>query len=261
GPEVIAVVWTLAMVAACFLAARIYSKRRGHKGLWWDDMLLMASWVMLALFAGAITYCVQVGVGSHVNSSNVKQTPVQLCTIIATVFSVLGAAWSKTSFALTLLRITRASNSRILYWGIWVVAVSLNAVLSFNALVWFVYCSPSAGAWNAKIHAQCWSRLVVVDYTRFAAAYSGAMDFVLAVVPWAVILRLRSIPLREKMGVAMGMSLGVFAGCTATMRAITVGALYSGDYTYDEGQLFIWTGAEIAMTIVATSIPILRTLV
>lgn len=51
------------------------------------------------------------------------------------------------------------------------------------------------------------------------------------------------------------------AGCTAIMRSITVGALHSSDYTFDEGQLFIWTGAEIAMTIVATSIPILRALV
>lgn len=209
GTQVIAIVWILTVLAAGFLAARIYSKRRSHRGLWWDDMLLTASWAMLALFAGASTYCVQVGVGSHVNSSRVEQVPVQLCTIIATVFSVLGAAWSKTSFALTLLRITGASNSRMLYWAIWGVVVSMNAVLSFNAIVWFVYCKPSAGAWDATLHARCWNRAVVVNYTRFAAAYSGAMDFALAVVPWAVILKLRSIKLREKLGVAVGMSLGV----------------------------------------------------
>lgn len=44
------------------------------------------------------------------------------------------------------------------------------------------------------------------------------------------------------------------------MRAITVPSLYSGDYTYEAGQLFIWTGAELATTIVAASIPILRAL-
>lgn len=44
------------------------------------------------------------------------------------------------------------------------------------------------------------------------------------------------------------------------MRAITVPTLYSGDYTYEAGQLFIWTGAELATTIVAASIPILRAL-
>lgn len=44
------------------------------------------------------------------------------------------------------------------------------------------------------------------------------------------------------------------------MRAVTVPSLYSGDYTYEAGQLFIWTGAELATTIVAASIPILRVL-
>lgn len=209
GPVVIAIVWTMTVLAAGFLAARIYSKRRSHKGLWWDDVLLTASWVMLALFAGATIYCVQVGIGSRLTSSTVKERPVQLCTIIATVFSVLGAAWSKTSFALTLLKITGASNQRMLYWAIWGVVVSMNAVLSFNAIIWFVYCKPTAGAWDSTLHAQCWNRAAVVNYTRFAAAYSGAMDFVLAVVPWAVILKLRSIKLRDKLGVAMGMSLGV----------------------------------------------------
>lgn len=44
------------------------------------------------------------------------------------------------------------------------------------------------------------------------------------------------------------------------MRAITVPTLSGDDYSYEAGQLFIWTGAELAMTIVAASIPILRAL-
>lgn len=44
------------------------------------------------------------------------------------------------------------------------------------------------------------------------------------------------------------------------MRALTVPTLYTSDYTYESGQLFIWTSAELAVTIVAASIPILRAL-
>lgn len=44
------------------------------------------------------------------------------------------------------------------------------------------------------------------------------------------------------------------------MRAITVPTLNGTDYSYEAGQLFIWTGAELATTIVAASIPILRVL-
>ncbi|KAF3760941.1 hypothetical protein M406DRAFT_220816, partial [Cryphonectria parasitica EP155] len=258
GLEVIGVVWPLVTVAACFLAARVSIKRRSRKGLWWDDVLLIASWVMLVLFASATTYCVHIGLGSHSGAAGIQQRPMQLWTIIATVFAVLGAAWSKTSFALTLLRITKASQGRTLYWSIWAIVATMNAVLFFNAIIWFIYCKPAAGARDADLHAQCWERGVVVRYTEFAAAYSAAMDFVLA-VPWVIFMKLR-MRLKEKLGVVVCMSLGVFAGCTSIMRSITVPTLSSSDYTYETGQLFIWTGAELATTIVAASIPVLRAL-
>lgn len=51
------------------------------------------------------------------------------------------------------------------------------------------------------------------------------------------------------------------AGSTSIMRAVTVPTLNGSDYSYQAGQLFIWTGAELAATIVAASIPILRALI
>lgn len=206
GPELLAVVWVCVFIAGCFLSARLYVKKRHEKGFWWDDHLLMASWIMLALFAATSTYCVSVGLGSHASSSTVQQTPLQLSILIATVFSVMGAAWSKTSFALTLLRITR-EGSRGLYWGIWCVVVTMNVILTFNALVQFVWCTPAQAAWTAHMDGTCWDRNVVVRYTQFAAYYSACMDFILAAVPFAVIAKL-SMRLKEKLGVITCMSLG-----------------------------------------------------
>lgn len=47
---------------------------------------------------------------------------------------------------------------------------------------------------------------------------------------------------------------------TSIFRAVHIPALYSNDYTFDEANLFIWTAAELATTIIATSIPVLRAL-
>lgn len=207
GPQVLGVVWTLTVIAACFLAARLWVKQRHSKGVWWDDHLLVLSWGMLVLFASTTTYCVHVGLGSHSGSSILQQSPLQLGVIIATVFSVLGAAWSKTSFAFTLLRITR-EGSRIIYWGIWCVIITLNVVLVFNAILQFIWCTPAQMAWNPNIEGQCWDRKVVVRYTQFAAYYSAAMDFVLATVPVTVLMHLQ-MRLKEKIGVIVCMSLGV----------------------------------------------------
>lgn len=44
------------------------------------------------------------------------------------------------------------------------------------------------------------------------------------------------------------------------MRAIYLPALYTQDYTWDEASLFVWTATELATTIVAASIPVLRPL-
>lgn len=207
GPQVLGVVWTLTVIAACFLAARLYVKQRHSKGVWWDDHLLVVSWGMLVLFASTTTYCVHVGLGSHSGSDTLQQSPLQLGVIIATIFSVLGAAWSKTSFAFTLLRITR-EGSRIIYWGIWCVVVTLNVVLVFNAILQFIWCTPAQMAWNPSVQGQCWDRSVVVRYTQFAAYYSAAMDFVLATVPVTVLMHLQ-MRLKEKIGVIVCMSLGV----------------------------------------------------
>src|SRR5690349_15135447 len=45
GPKLNAVIWTLTSFAAVFLALRIYCKTVLARGLWWDDWILIASWV------------------------------------------------------------------------------------------------------------------------------------------------------------------------------------------------------------------------
>lgn len=207
GTEINVVVWVMTFVATCLLAMRLYIKFRGQKGLWWDDHALILSWVMLLAYAGTTTFCVHVGLGSHGGSSNIQVSALQLGVVISTVFSTLGAAWSKTSFAVTLLRITR-DGDRSIYWAIWCVIITMNVVLAFNAIIGFIWCDPPQAAWSLHVDAKCWDRAVVVRYTVFGAAYSAAMDFLLAMVPWFVIMKL-SIKRKEKLGVAFCMSLGI----------------------------------------------------
>lgn len=208
GPEILGLVWVMVVVAAAFLGLRLWVKMRSRKGLWWDDHLLVASWAMLVLFSVTTTLCTRAGLGSHVLDADIQQTPLQLGVNVATVFSVLGAAWSKTSFALTLLRITRDGDQRVVYLGIWAVIVTMNVVLTFNAIVQFIWCVPAARAWDASLDGHCWDRSVVVRYTQFAAYYSASMDFALALVPWKVLVGLR-MRLKEKLGVLACMSLGI----------------------------------------------------
>lgn len=45
GPEIDIVLWTLTSISLLFLVLRLYCKSYRHKDLWWDDWILILSWV------------------------------------------------------------------------------------------------------------------------------------------------------------------------------------------------------------------------
>jgi len=45
GPQINFTIWLLTALSAAFLALRVYCKFLRHRGLWWDDYILIASWV------------------------------------------------------------------------------------------------------------------------------------------------------------------------------------------------------------------------
>lgn len=206
GPVVLGVCWAEAGVTAIFLGLRLYVKLTTHRNLYWDDYLLIASWFTLVAFSATAIHGVQFGLGQHnaLNEYHDGGVQLQLTVVIATTFSVLGAALSKTSFAITLLRLTKGLMRNI----IWFAIISMNVILVFNVILQFIWCQPASAAWHSGRNGTCWSRKFIVYYSVAAAAYSALMDILLAMIPWAVIMRLR-MHTKEKIAVAVCMSLGI----------------------------------------------------
>lgn len=207
APMLFAVCWSMTGIAALFLGTRLYVKITTQRQLWWDDHVLVASWWMLVAFSTTVSYGTKFGLGTHhynISIAGNNQSHVQLVVVIATVFSVMGASWSKTSFAIMLLRITQGT----IKYVIWFIMISMNLILTFNAILQFVWCQPAYVAWNSGQGGTCWSRDVIVSYSVAAASYSAAMDILLAMVPWAVLMKLK-MQMREKVGIAVCMSLGL----------------------------------------------------
>lgn len=48
GSEVDIALWSLTAASCLFLTLRIYCKSYKHKDLWWDDWILILSWVRAA---------------------------------------------------------------------------------------------------------------------------------------------------------------------------------------------------------------------
>lgn len=66
---------------------------------------------------------------------------------------------------------------------------------------------------------------------------------------------------KEKVTIACGLSLGVFAGACSIVRTIELQSLSSMEnYVYDTSTMLIWSSSEVCLTIVCACIPVLRPL-
>lgn len=86
------------------------------------------------------------------------------------------------------------------------------------------------------------------------------MDFVLAILPWPVVMGL-NMKRKEKITIACGLSLGVFAGACSVVRTVELRTLASNEnYVYDTAPMLLWSSSEICLTIICACIPVLRPL-
>ncbi|KAL8313190.1 hypothetical protein RB593_007407 [Gaeumannomyces tritici] len=118
---------------------------------------------------------------------------------------------------------------------------------------------------TVAVMGQVWSKtsfamtLLHITGPKAKVVYSGLADVALALVPWQVIMGL-NLKMQEKLGVALAMSMGGFAGAAAFVKASYLPTLAPVDFVYEGKGLVTWGAAETAVTIMAASIPVLRVL-
>ena len=107
------------------------------------------------------------GIGLHFKDVDVKNMSTYARISIGAGFcTILGTTWSKTSFAITLLRL---ASSRWMRWFIWFIIISVNLVLGFAATVMWIQCWPVAKLWNPNLPGSCWPASAVQNYMTFAS--------------------------------------------------------------------------------------------
>ncbi|KAH8891803.1 hypothetical protein GQ53DRAFT_746288 [Thozetella sp. PMI_491] len=251
------VVWALHALSGIFVALRLYCKVTRSRGIWIDDIFLVVAWFLLLATAIVNTYNGTLGFGHHVGEIPVENLSVLgIVSNVSGTTSILATAASKTSFALTLLRISNDNWMKVM---IWLIIISINITMNLSGLFFWVSCDPPEKAWNPQLEGTCWDTKVTVIYGIVVGAYSALCDFVLAFLPWKILLSFRMYR-REKIGVAAAMSAGVLAGITGIIKCTTIPLLESGDFTFDATPLVLWGFAECTSTIIGASIPMLRPL-
>ncbi|SPO06773.1 uncharacterized protein DNG_09467 [Cephalotrichum gorgonifer] len=210
GPLLKGSIWFMTAMSTTFLGLRVFAKLSRHRPLWWDDGFLIASWFALVISVSLLTEGVKYGIGLHYEDmilENMQKTAK--FSYAAGFATILGTSWSKTSFGITLLRI---SNGWVKLF-VWFIIISLNLVLSASAIILFVQCRPI-------------QRL----FTQMVDVYSGVGDIVLALLPWKIVWN-ATIFRREKIGALIAMSMGVFSGIMSFVKISSLSNIT--DISYD----------------------------
>jgi hypothetical protein len=162
--------WTLIVSSGGFLGLRIYCKLYRQRGLWWDDYVLISSYLVLLVSGIFASVSTTFGFGKHIyDITNSDFPPLLLVLNLSGFFSILSAAWSKTSFAITLLRI---SGGRV-RWFIWFAILSINIMMGLAALFTWIQCTPVERTWNPFIEGTCWDSKIFVVFNSTAAGSSS----------------------------------------------------------------------------------------
>ncbi|RYC78703.1 hypothetical protein BFJ63_vAg18424 [Fusarium oxysporum f. sp. narcissi] len=257
GSTVIAVCASLTVAAAVFLGLRLYCKRRRGRGFWWDDHVLIAAWISLAIATALAIYIVTLGFGKEIEDVDPANVPTIVLTgTIYGAFAVFAIAWSKTSFALTLIRLVDGRTRKLL----WAIIVVMNLLMDLAIVLLFIQCNPPEKVWNSSMPGTCWDPKVSTYYNIFAGVFSGAVDVLLCILPWFIIWKL-PMRTREKLGVGIALTFGIFAAAAAAVKSVNTIGLSKPNLTYARVGIVMWAVIEGAVTIMAASIPVMRMLI
>lgn len=91
--------------------------------------------------------------------------PMYKYLFLGEFFTLLAIPVSKTSFTVTLLRITSKTWQR---WFIYFVIVTVNIVYLLCGILLLVQCQPIEKNWNKKMPGKCWNSSYQDNYSIFA---------------------------------------------------------------------------------------------
>ncbi|KAL0938184.1 uncharacterized protein CTRU02_207915 [Colletotrichum truncatum] len=251
--KVVSSIWSMIAISTVFLFLRVYCKKIRSRGMWVDDYLLVLSWVFLLISNGLITELMKLGFGTSI----VFVPHMHTLTVLNDVINKISLALSKTSFAATMLRVSYGWQKSF----IWFLVISMNIILATSAITtWKAACDRPMDSYEAVLPGSCWNVFDSVIMAMVSNGYSVLVDFSLSLLPWRTIWQLQ-LNRHEKVGVAVAMSLGITAGVVGAIKVVKIATVADGvDIPYRLSLLFIWGQAEPNVTIIASSIPVLRVL-
>ncbi|CAI7629589.1 unnamed protein product [Penicillium bialowiezense] len=256
GPMTNAVLWVEVVVFALFVGLRLYTRKFILSAIGLDDYLVVVALVLHITYTVFVTVGTVYGLGrlfAEVGDPVIYFTAVKY-ELFSQVAGIMVIGVGKSAVGVFLLRIVR---NKIQIWIIWGCLAITAIITLFASITVIVQCIPVEKSWNPTTPGHCWLDFSKVGYT--VGSWFVAADFAFAILPWFVVWDL-NMKQKEKITVACGLSLGIFAGICGIIRTKALAGLNASEYIYDTVPMLIWSATESCVTIMCSSIPVLRPL-
>lgn len=222
----------------------------------WDDYLALAALVVHIVYTILVHIATGYGLGrlfADVGDPAVYFTAVKW-EVFSQVAGLAAIGIGKCSVAVFLLRIVR---NKLQIFIIWFFVAATTFITIFSCIVVVIQCLPVEKTWNPTAEGYCWLDFAKVGLS--VGSWFVVMDFAFAIFPWFIIWDL-NMKRKEKITVACGLSLGVFAGICGIVRTVALNGLNAEEYIFDTVDMLIWSATESLVTLMCSSIPVLRPL-
>ncbi|MCJ1265819.1 hypothetical protein MMC22_005700 [Lobaria immixta] len=250
------------LAASLAVALRLYSRARYAK-LGWDDGIMLFA-LVLALLATVLTLiAIDRGLGRHLYYLTPWERQQQSkYNSLSQTFCIMSLCFCKVSICISLLRIIQTSRQRAMQWILYAIILLVLTVNVIVVITLYEQCRPVSKVWNRKIPGTCWAFPIELYVAIMQGAVSAFTDFLLSLLPIVIFQHLQ-IDKRSKIILCVLMSLGVFTGVIAIVRATQTGLSIrssGNDSSYGAVLPLIWASLERNVAIMAASIPAARPL-
>jgi len=123
--------------------------------------------VMMVVYIGLAIASTYHGIGMHVaDLDGVDFVYANKLMTFGNFFALGSIAVAKSSFCVTLLRLSASTWQK---WLLWTILVTANLMLWLCALFLFTACTPTARKWDPSIHGKCWSYRAQIYFALWSA--------------------------------------------------------------------------------------------
>ncbi|KAI1147617.1 hypothetical protein F4825DRAFT_436833 [Nemania diffusa] len=260
--SLIAIYLSQTIIALLLLITRLWSRTR-YGGLSWDDMCMSLSWASYAALAVQVVLQATNGGFRDAPYRDEQQMAFVIkLNYIARPFAIVTVLLVKIAVGYLILRILGRGSSRSIKYFIWGL-LGLNTIIGvLDAIFTFTQCDIPAALWDPSLalKAHCWRPSIKTDFGTFSASLNVVTDFILAVLPAAIVWRLQ-MSVNKRLGLTALFGVGILSVISATIKTYKLSQPLdpkSGSIAEAGYELYAWTSAEIFILHFCASIPPLK---